>query len=601
MLVLFGLRTSHRISPRHPYTATLRNRMVLDIAMRQGRGAQTAFQLACLCSADDGALQVGIPAHLDLETAIASLDAALLLHAGIVIVHITLAVAAADAGADAHRAADRDALALAVEPGQVLQAFQVQIALDVGDHLVGTGDSSLDGSVAAAVDQQQITRIHMRIELRRTFSIFMALAGTDAGGVTDRGDLGTDDRLHPSRGAHARALAMLAFRILRRQQVDVVVGLQADIIFRIQVAAQDIDIAILAGTRGRDTDVITRQHAAAIRGAGRGLRLLAFRMAIRQADTDAWAAFFHRVLVSILGRHGCRGRRHRRHPAILGGAGRCRHGLQGLDGADHATTQRQAEAILRGPHFKLAFFIVLARFDSDAFADDVEVGAGKQVAASYHHVSASNNRQCAILGANRAARIAALQGGVTLLVHGSGFGTVTEADAATTHETAFLGAGVVQLIRGIGRRIDRDVIARKEFCCVIAQDAGTSYLYVVSGLHGDALAAQGGFDSSGRVDHVMLDGSRLVPETAIGGLACNVTHLVLEAVDQFDIIARHQSQHAASLYFRRTRAQVITCLQINIACADDLAAHFPRLALFIVSIGIAYIVVGRCDSDGIQA
>src|SRR5450830_335254 len=195
MLVLFGLRTSHRISPRHPYTATLRNRMVLDIAMRQGRGAQTACQLACFRGADDCPLQVGVAAHLDLEAAIASLDAALLLHAGIVIVHITLAVAAADAGADAHRAADRDALALAVEPGQVLQAFQVQIALDVGNHLVGTGDSALDGSVAAAVDQQLLARIHMRIELRRAAAIFMPLAGADTGGVTDRGALGTDNGL----------------------------------------------------------------------------------------------------------------------------------------------------------------------------------------------------------------------------------------------------------------------------------------------------------------------------------------------------------------------------------------------------------------------
>src|SRR5450830_1346362 len=169
--------------------------MVLDIALRQRRSRQTVVDGTRLRAADHGALQVSVATHLDLEAAIASLDTALLLHAGIVVMHIALAIAAADARADAHRTADRDALALAVEPGQVLQAFQVQIALDVGNHLLGTGDSALDGSVAAAIDQQLLARIHMRIELRRAAAIFMPLAGADTGGVTDRGALGTDNGL----------------------------------------------------------------------------------------------------------------------------------------------------------------------------------------------------------------------------------------------------------------------------------------------------------------------------------------------------------------------------------------------------------------------
>ena len=283
-------------------------------------------------------------------------------------------LAAADAGANAHRTTGGNALALAVELGQVLQAFQVQIALDVGNHLVGAGHGALDVGIATATDHQLVARIHMRIELRRAVAVLMPLAAADAGRETERGALCAHDGLHTYRSAEARALAVLAFRILRGQQIDVIVGMQADIILRVQVAAQDIDVAILATAHGRDVDIVACQHAATMRGAGRILRLDAFRMARRQADTDAWTAFLHHVLGSVAGGHGRRGGRHRRNAPILGRAGSRAHGLQGLDGADHAAAQGQGQAILRRLDFKFPLLIVLAWLDGDALADDVEIG-----------------------------------------------------------------------------------------------------------------------------------------------------------------------------------------------------------------------------------
>ncbi|MNQ53364.1 hypothetical protein D3C85_674020 [compost metagenome] len=103
----------------------------------------------------------------------------------------------------------------------------------------------------------------------------------------------------------------------------------------------------------------------------------------------------------------------------------------------------------------------MPRLDGDALADDVEIRRGKNIAAAYRHVIAGNHRQRTACGADRAARFAALQGGVALLVHRRGLAAIAEADAAAAHETALLGAGMMQLVHGIGGRIDRDVITRK--------------------------------------------------------------------------------------------------------------------------------------------
>ncbi|MNM85172.1 hypothetical protein D3C81_972810 [compost metagenome] len=312
--------------------------MIRNIAVRQSRRNQAALQLACLRGADDGAFQVRIAAHLDLEAAIARLDGTLLLHAGVVVVHLALAIAAAEACAKAHGTAGGHALALAIELGRILQTFQVQITLDVGNDLVGASYCTLDVGIATAADDQLVARIYMRIELRRAIAILVSLAAADAGSETGRHALCAHNGLHAYRSADTRTLAVLAFHILRRQQIDVVVGMQANIILRVQVAAQDIDIAILTAAQGRDVDIVTRQNAAAMRHAGRVLRLYAFRMPRRQADADAWPALLHHVCSGSACSHGSGRGCHRRHTTILGCAGCLAHGLQGLDGADHAAT-----------------------------------------------------------------------------------------------------------------------------------------------------------------------------------------------------------------------------------------------------------------------
>lgn len=77
---------------------------------------------------------------------------------------------------------------------------------------------------------------------------------------------------------------MLTLLVLSCQQVDLVVGLERDVALGVQVAADDVDIAVLAATTRADGDVITgREHAAAVQQITGSLPVLRFRMADRQA------------------------------------------------------------------------------------------------------------------------------------------------------------------------------------------------------------------------------------------------------------------------------------------------------------------------------
>lgn len=75
------------------------------------------LSMAGLAAGDDRAFKVGVALDRDFEAAVAGQNAALLLHAGVVAFNRALADAATDAGA----------LALAVEPDRVLQAFDIEV------------------------------------------------------------------------------------------------------------------------------------------------------------------------------------------------------------------------------------------------------------------------------------------------------------------------------------------------------------------------------------------------------------------------------------------------------------------------------------------
>ncbi|MDB5766085.1 MAG: hypothetical protein JWQ61_899, partial [Collimonas fungivorans] len=81
------------------HAARLHRGMVGDVALRQRGRGQAAGRRTGDSAADGAALQVGVARHLDLEPAVAGLDSALLLHAGVVAGNLALVGTGADVDA----------------------------------------------------------------------------------------------------------------------------------------------------------------------------------------------------------------------------------------------------------------------------------------------------------------------------------------------------------------------------------------------------------------------------------------------------------------------------------------------------------------------
>nr|GFB00008.1 hypothetical protein [Tanacetum cinerariifolium] len=187
---------------------------------------------------------------------------------------------------------------------------------------------------------QLVTGVHMRVELGSAGAVFVALARAHAAGDAKRRATGTHSGSDAGRCAHARGLGMLALGILGRHQFYGVIGVQPDILFGVEIAAHDGQIALCTAAAHCNIDVISAQYAATVRAAGGGLRDLVFRVAIGEADTDV-GALFRYILGGIFGGHRGSCRSHGRDAAIFGLAGRAAHRLHGLDRIHHAAAQRE--------------------------------------------------------------------------------------------------------------------------------------------------------------------------------------------------------------------------------------------------------------------
>ena len=110
--------------------------------------------LHCLvATGDNAASQSGVAADVNEEAAVTSLDARLFADAGVVAVHLLLADVDTAGEADAHGHAAADRLVLALVLAGVLQAFDAQVAADVGQHLAAADH----GTSAAAHGQHRAT------------------------------------------------------------------------------------------------------------------------------------------------------------------------------------------------------------------------------------------------------------------------------------------------------------------------------------------------------------------------------------------------------------------------------------------------------------
>ena len=194
---------------------------------------ETVFVLVyrCLRAGDGTTFKVGVALHVDGETAVSSLDAALLTHARVVAVDVGLAYVhvATDQtrlGYTHHHGTTYLAALLAIS-ALVLQALDVQVAAHIRRHLLALYRRPFERRVCAALDAHAVRPCHMRVGVAHVCAVAAASAFARAARVAQACTSVT--QLH--RYTHARACVAAAARlagcVLCGKQVDLVVRLQA--------------------------------------------------------------------------------------------------------------------------------------------------------------------------------------------------------------------------------------------------------------------------------------------------------------------------------------------------------------------------------------
>jgi hypothetical protein len=175
---------------------------------------------------------------------------------------------------------------LALERAAVLQAFDVQVATDVGNHVLALDHTALERGVAATDDRHVLAAVDVGIRVGHVLAV--CIAARFAHRQVDRETVGgaANAEAHTNAAAARLVRAVLACHAFRRHQVDLVVGRQGDAVAAGDLAADGAQVAGLALARADDRHVAAgldrRAHGGA---AGRVGHAFAFRVA--QADADA--------------------------------------------------------------------------------------------------------------------------------------------------------------------------------------------------------------------------------------------------------------------------------------------------------------------------
>ena len=129
------------------------------------------------CTSDDCALQVGVALHRDVEATRTRLNPRLLIHAGIIPIRVSLLGIEARARTT-HRADTKPAARTRLmrrAHRRILHACDVQIAADIGNHLIGVDTGADDVGIAPAEDRRRIARVDMRIVLHGGIRVTVAM------------------------------------------------------------------------------------------------------------------------------------------------------------------------------------------------------------------------------------------------------------------------------------------------------------------------------------------------------------------------------------------------------------------------------------------
>lgn len=200
--------------------------VVVEVADAEGGGGEGVFAIVDggFGGADDAAFEGGAAEGRDVETAIACHEAALFIYAGVVAVDFALVDAdASTAGAagEGDGGACAEVFLFACVGAGVLQAFDVELAANVGVDGVAFGSCADEVGVAAGFEIEGLSGVDMGVGPGGVGAVGVATALGGVGGNAETG-AGADD--HANACAAAAAVADLVSGVVVGQEIDLVVG-----------------------------------------------------------------------------------------------------------------------------------------------------------------------------------------------------------------------------------------------------------------------------------------------------------------------------------------------------------------------------------------
>ncbi|KPC24119.1 RTX toxin [Pseudomonas syringae pv. cilantro] len=481
----------------------------------------------------------------------------------------------AHAGAERRNAqADAEAEALFVDlvGVGVLQAFDVQVAANVGDDLLATRYSTFDLRVAARRQQQLIASFHCGVGVGQLVTVSLTLIAGDAQVQGKAVFAAAQREADTDAGAAAFAVGVLPAGVVGGQQVDVAVGHQAGVSPGLDLAALYGDVAVCTGAGRAQTHVVTGDDGRP-GGAVAGLGGFAFVFlgAQRQADVEATChvgVHRHRSGGVVTAQQD-RGRCQRFHAPVVGFLRRLLHLLGGLNGADHRVGHGQGETGLFEQGFTLALAGVAGFDHIDGLPGDVDTAFWRGDLAAHLAVAFARSDQHVALGRPHRTRRCGLASSEVLdalLLRPE-----CDCDAAAAEQAAFLHRLVVTFAAALGRGFDVDVVVSRQNGLVGGHHVAAADVDVTTGLNIGLLGTQRRALRLGLVDGVACGGG-LAGEQAVLAfeLVCFIGELGVLCSRQIHV-APGVGDDCALLAgnARAPRVEVLPGAQAHIALALD--------------------------------
>ncbi len=209
-------------------------------------------------------------AHGNIKAAAAGKDARLIGDRLPAAVHALLRNVNAGRAAACPRTATRaGALLLRVIVVFVLLAGQRQVTTDLQRHRFPRHLRAGQRRIPPADKGHLITRVNLAFGMAQSIGVFMALRAVNAPRDAEARSSGPHTEADANRPTFAAVFTARAFLLCGRQQVDIAVRRQQQIMPHLKLAALHPDIPVSAGhaaAAGGDAQVVTRRQAAATLG-----------------------------------------------------------------------------------------------------------------------------------------------------------------------------------------------------------------------------------------------------------------------------------------------------------------------------------------------